>query len=256
MEFTGYDDGVPCWVDVACEDVAKSADFYGALFGWEALEGPPEFGGYRNALLQGKTVAGLGPKMDPNMPTVWSCYVKSSDAAATASKVEAAGGTVLVPPMEIPGAGTMAMFLDTTGAAFGVWQPAEHTGAQLANETGTFCWSELLTSDMAASKTFYNAVFGWGEHSSEGEMPYTEWEVDGRTIGGGMPKPPMMPAEVPDYWNVYFAVDDVDATLAKAKDLGATVMLEPMDSPAGRLATLMEPNGAAFSIIKLEPQHD
>src|SRR5262245_7697115 len=86
MEFSGYDDGVPCWVDVSCNDVGTSAAFYGALFGWEAPEGPPEFGGYRNATLDGKTVAGLGPRMDPNVPTVWSCYVKTSDAAATAAR--------------------------------------------------------------------------------------------------------------------------------------------------------------------------
>ena len=253
MEFTGYDDGIPCWVDVACADVAKSAEFYGALFGWVAPEGPAEFGGYRNATLRDKTVAGLGPKMDPNMPTVWSCYVKVTDAAAIATKVESAGGSVMVPPMEIPMAGTMAVFVDTTGAAFGVWQPAQHTGAQLANEPGTFCWSELYTSDMDKSKAFYKAVFGWGEHSSAGDMPYTEWEVEGRTIGGGMTKPPTMPAGMPDYWNVYFAVEDIDAAVAKAGELGATVMLPPMDSPAGKLSMLMEPNGAAFSVIQLAP---
>jgi predicted enzyme related to lactoylglutathione lyase len=256
MEVSTYEDGIPCWVDVSCADVAKSAEFYGALFGWDAPEGPAEFGGYRNATLQGKTVAGIGPQMDPNVPTVWSCYVKVTDAAATAGKVEAAGGSVMVPPMPIPGAGTMAIFVDTTGAVFGVWQPAEHTGAQLVNEPGTFCWSEILSSDLDKTKAFYGAVFGWDSHASEGPMPYTEWELGERTIGGGMPKPPTMPAGVPDYWNVYFAVADIDASFAQAKDLGATAMLEPMDSPAGRLATLQEPGGAVFSIIQLTGDHD
>jgi len=251
MEFTEYEHGVPCWVDVSCDDVEKSAQFYSQLFGWDIPAGDPTFGGYSNATLGGKTVAGIAPKMDPSMPSAWSCYVKTDDIADTAKRVEAAGGTVLAAPMAVGDLGSMAFFIDPTGAVFGAWQPGLHIGAERANDPNTFCWSELYTSDMAKAKTFYNAVFGWGEHSSEGEMPYTEWEVDGRTIGGGMTKPPMMPAEVPDYWNVYFAVTDLDASLAKANSLGATVMLPPMDSPAGRLATLMEPGGAAFSLIQL-----
>jgi len=253
MEFTKYEHGVPCWVDVSCDDIEKSAQFYSELFGWDVPEGDPTFGGYRNAKIDGKTVAGIAPKMDAQMPSAWSCYVKTDDIADTTSKVEAAGGTVLAAPMEVGPLGSMAFYIDPTGAVVGAWQPGLHIGAELANVPNTFCWSELITSDVAAAKAFYASVFGWGEHSSEGPMPYTEWEVDGRTVGGAMAKPPMMPPEVPSFWNIYFAVADLDAALAKATELGATPTMPTMDTPAGRVAGLQEPNGAAFSLIQLAP---
>ena len=70
VEFERYDNGVPSWVDVGSPDLAKSKAFYGGLFGWDCPEGPPEAGGYSVCLLNGKTVAELGPKMNPDMPTV------------------------------------------------------------------------------------------------------------------------------------------------------------------------------------------
>ena len=101
--------------------------------------------------------------------------------------------------------------------------PNQHTGAQVANEPGTYCWSELITTDLDASKAFYGAVFGWGaeEQGPPGGPPaYTEWKLAGRSIGGMMQKSPDMPAEMPPSWGVYFAVADTDATVAKAQELG------------------------------------
>ena len=94
----------------------------------------------------------------------------------------------------------MAVFADPVGAVFGLWQPKEHIGAQLANEPGTYCWSELITTDLDASKAFYGAVFGWGaeEQGPPGGPPaYTEWKVAGKSVGGMMQKSPDMPAEMP-----------------------------------------------------------
>ena len=119
----------------------------------------------------------------------------------------------------------MAVFADPLGAVIGLWQPNQHTGAQLVNEPGTYCWSELITTDLDASKAFYGAVFGWGaeEQGPPGGPPaYTEWKLGGRSVGGMMPKSPDMPAEMPPIWGVYFAVADTDATVAKAQELGAS----------------------------------
>jgi uncharacterized protein len=80
--------------------------------------------------------------------------------------------------------------------------------------------------------------------------PYTIWSLadDDNGIGGAMP-PPM--EGMPPFWGVYFAVADTDATVAQAKDLGASVLAEPMDLPGvGRMAALMDPQGAVFSVIK------
>ncbi len=248
MEIDRYEPGVPCWIDAGVDDIARTADFFTALWGWDCPEGPAEFGGYRNCTLKGRPVAGLGPRMNPEAPPFWASYVAVEDAAATAEVVTANGGSVIVAPMEIPGAGTMAVFLDPSGAAFSVWQAGEHQGCGIVNEAGAFSWSELMTNDLDGAKAFYPAVFGWEHDTNDG---YTEWKVGGRSIAGMMARPDGMPAEAPNMWTIYFAVDDCDSTMTRITELGGTVLMGPIDVPPGRFAVVSEPSGAMFQVIKL-----
>jgi hypothetical protein len=236
-------------------DLAKAKEFYTGIFGWTCPEGPAEAGGYSVCELRGKTVAGLGPQMNPAVPPNWCTYVNVDSADDTVGKVEANGGTVLMPPMDVMEAGRMAIFADPSGAVLGVWQPGQHLGAQLANEPGTYCWSELITTDVEGSKTFYRDVFGWDSESLDGgAMPYTEWKLGGKSMGGMMPKMPEMPTEMPSLWGVYFAVADADATVTKAKEMGATLIREPMDIEPGRFAVLVDPVGAMFNVLALKAE--
>lgn len=254
MEIDKYEPGVPSWVDMGSPDPQGAADFYGALFGWEAPEGPPEAGGYRVAMVGDRAVAGIGPAQNPG-PPFWATYVNVDSADDAAEKVAAAGGQVIVAPMDVLDAGRMAVFTDTVGAFFSVWQPGTHPGAQLVNEPGTYSWSELLTTDVEASKTFYGAVFGWTANTvAAGDGDYTEWQVNGRAIAGMMQKPPMLPAEVPPHWAVYFAVADTDTAVARVAELGGSVMMPPMDIEPGRFAVVADPFGATFNVIALKPE--
>jgi predicted enzyme related to lactoylglutathione lyase len=251
-EFSGYAPGTPCWVDLGSSDVDKSVSFYGDLFGWQADDAGPDSGGYRLAKLRDKMVAGLGPLQDEQAPPAWTGYVWSDDADATAKKADEAGGQVFMPPFDVMDAGRMTVIADPTGAIFGVWQPQNHRGAELANETGAFSWTELSTRDMDKAKSFYADVFGWDNATGDfGGREYVEFKVDGKSIAGGMAMGDEVPSEVPSHWVVYFAVDDTDETIAKAKDLGGSVLLDPIDSPAGRFAAVADPQGARFSVINL-----
>jgi len=251
MEMETYQHGIPSWIDHSGPDPAKASEFYRALFGWDIMEGGPEVGGYNLATKEGKPVAGIGPQMGGPGPSVWATYVNVDSADDVTEKVRAHGGTVLVEPMDVMDQGRMAVFADPAGAVIGIWQPGAMKGAGLVNEHNTLGWNELVTSDVEGSKAFYGAVFGWGHASHEGGPPggYTEWKVGGRTMGGMMAKPPGMPAEVPSYWGVYFVVPDVDATVAKATELGGGVFLPAFDSPQGRMAGIIDPFGAMFSVI-------
>lgn len=62
---------------------------------------------------------------------------------------------------------------------------------------------------------------------------------------------PMVPAEVPSYWRVYFAVEDVDAAHRKALELGAKELLEPQDFPGGRFPIVSDPEGASVGLLKM-----
>jgi uncharacterized protein len=245
-EVTRYDDGVPSWVDIGIADPAAGLGFYAELFGWEGEDLGEEAGHYTIASKAGRQVAAFGPAQDPGPPR-WTTYINVADLDAVAKRVESAGGTVVVAPMDVMTAGRMAIFQDTTGAVIAAWQPGDHIGAQLVNETGAFTWSELSTADIGKSKAFYSEVFGWGWGGSD---EYAEAQVSGRAIGGVMPRPAAMPSEAPDSWLVYFGAADVDADAKRAADLGATVIVEPTDIPGtGRFAVLLDPQGAAFALF-------
>lgn len=253
MEFTKYDDGQPCWIDVCAPDPTATAAFYGALLGWTVEPGPPETGGYANGTVGGKNVAGIAPQMQPG-PSYWGTYIKVANVGATLARVTDLGGSVLVPEMPVMDLGTMGIFTDPTGATLGLWAPGTHIGAELANENGTWGWSELLTRDVAASKAFYTALFGWTVTEAEGPMQYSEWQLAGRSIGGVMPMPEMVPAEVPPNWGVYFGVADVDASVRKVRELGGAVFMEPTDIEPGRFAVVADPAGATFNLITMKPE--
>lgn len=246
-EMTRDDHGVPSWVDIGTPNPQSALAFYGDLLGWEGQDMGEEAGHYTIVSRDGKQVAAISPAQDPGPPR-WTTYVNVDDVDAVTKKAAAAGGSVIVAPMDVMTAGRMAIIADTTGAVIALWQPKDHIGAQLVNEPGAFTWSELSTSDLAKSKAFYSEVFGWGWGGAD---EYAEAQVGGRTIGGVMPRPPDMPAEVPDSWLVYFATADLDGDAKKAADMGATVIVPPTDIPnTGRFAVLLDPQGAAFALFK------
>lgn len=116
----------------------------------------------------------------------------------------------------------MAVLADPTGAVFGIWQPGVNKGAELVNEPGAFSWSEINTRDPEAAKAFYGDVFGWTfeDKEFEGAGTYTTVSLNGNSIGGLIDITDRVPAEVPAHWLVYFAVEDIDATLGRVKEGG------------------------------------
>jgi uncharacterized protein len=247
-----YAPGTPSWVDLGSPDVDASISFYGGLFGWSASEPVPDGGGYRFFEQDGKMVAGLGPLMMEGQPPAWLSYVTVADADATVATARDAGATIHVEPMDVLDVGRMAVIADPTGAAFGIWQPRRHTGAEIVNQPVSLSWNELNTRDTAAAKPFYEAIFGWGADTAQmGDVEYTTWRLDGKPMGGMVALPEQVPDSVPAYWLAYFAVDDTDATIDKAKAAGGSLTYGPMDVPAGRFAALADPHGAIFGVIKL-----
>jgi predicted enzyme related to lactoylglutathione lyase len=182
---------------------------------------------------------------------LWTTYVIVLSAADVAAAVEGAGGSVVVSPMEVMDAGTMAVFTDAQGAFISVWQAAQHTGAQVVRQPGAFTWCELNTRDVPGSKAFYATVFGWGAETSGegGPMPYTEFKLGGESIAGMMEMGPQMPAEVPPHWLVYIEVADTDGAVGRAASLGGSVVVPGTDFPGGRFAVVADPQGATFGVM-------
>ena len=117
-------------------------------------------------------------------------------------------------------------------------------------EAGRFCWNELLTSDVAAAKQFYGELFGWQmEDIVCGGMDYTTVKVNGDDIGGIM-KTPAEAGEMPPMWGSYVTVNDVDASAARAVEMGGAICVPAQDIPdTGRFCVIKDPQGAMLSLF-------
>lgn len=273
-----YIPGVPCWIDTTQADPEAAVAFYSDLFGWacEDVTPPGAPGRYVIARLPGGDVAAVAsaPEGAPATAT-WNTYVWVTDADETAQRVRAAGGTVLMEPADVGDAGRMAVFTDTEGAAFSVWQAARHRGAAVVNEPGSLNFNDLSTRDPGAAAAFYGAVFGWepipvGPGSAwalPGYGDFLETRTPGTREGMKQMGAPerfedvvatinVLGEDEPDAapgWAVTFAVEDADAVAARAVEAGGRVVAPPIDAPWVRAAVIADPQGATFTISQFVP---
>ncbi len=276
-----YIPGVPCWIDTNQPDPEAAVAFYSGLFGWEIQDAMPPGSDrpYYMARIRGGDVAGIGPVQEGAPPTAaWDTYIWVQSADETAAKVGAAGGAVLMEPMEVMEAGRTAVFRDPEGATFCVWEPGQHRGAQVVNEPGSVNFNNLNTHDADGAKAFYGALFGWGTMPMGGGAE--GWTQPGygdhlellnpgtleRMASMGAPagfadvvatlRPlPDHDRDVPAHWSVTFATADADATARKASELGGQVVAGPFDAPWVRMAVITDPQGASFIASQFVPEN-
>ena len=148
--------------------------------------------------------------------------------------------------------GVQAVLDDPTGAHLGTWQPGTFPGFTVMNEHGAPSWFELFTRDHEAAVAFYRAVFHWGTDSvaDSDEFRYTTMRnpVGVGELAGIMDASAFLPEGVPAHWSIYWEVDDAEATVARVKNLGGSVVADTADTPYGRLATVRDPAGAEFKL--------
>ncbi len=280
-EREGYIPGVPCWVDASEPDPEAAVGFYSGLFGWEFEDvmPPGSEGKYFIARLRGGDVAAVGSIPEAAPPTaMWNTYIWVDSADETASKVRDAGGSVVMEPFDVMDAVRMAIFTDPEGAAFCAWQAKEHKGARIVNEPGSLNLNGLNTRDVEGAKSFYGSVFGWRTLALDGgpemwthpgfgdflerdnpDLRKQMAEADAPegfedVVGSINPIADDQP-DTPAHWSVTFAVDDADATAAKATELGGKVIVPPFDAPWVRMTIIGDPQGATFIASKFVPEN-
>jgi predicted enzyme related to lactoylglutathione lyase len=251
-EVTKHEHGSFSWAELATSDRKSAKSFYESLFGWTSEDNPIGSGPddvYTRFQIGGKDV-GAGYQ-EKGVPPHWNTYFTVSNTDETAKKVKAAGGTILKEPFDVMDYGRMAVVQGPEGAAFCLWQAGTHNGFQRINENNTTGWTELQTTDAAKSGKFLVDAIGFTV-KTDPSGAYAELQRGGTSIGGIRPMGPSEP--FPPHWLIYFQVADCDATLAKAKSLGASVLMPAMEvEHVGRFAVLADPQGAAFAVIKLAP---
>jgi predicted enzyme related to lactoylglutathione lyase len=256
QEVTEHKPGTFCWVELGTSDNEAAKNFYSQLFGWTFIDNDMgDMGVYTMLQLDGKNLGGLY-KLMPDMvaqgvPPHWLSYVSVANADESVEKAKAEGATIVNGPMDVFTAGRMAVIKDPTGAVFAIWQGKDTQGAAIYNVPNSFCWNELGTNDTNRAGEFYSNLLGWTRNTQNfGPMQYTLFNNGDRGAGGMYEITPEM-GPIPPHWLVYFAVDDCDAKVQQATELGASVMKPADDIPGiGRFAILNDPQGAAFAIIK------
>jgi predicted enzyme related to lactoylglutathione lyase len=246
---TAWPEGAPSWIDCRVDDTAVARQFYSRLFGWDIREGA---GGYLMAMKSGKPTVGIGPKpAGMDVPSAWTTYFAADSADDIAGKIANAGGQVFISPFDVPNNGRMFLAADPTGAAFGVWEAKTHAGAGAYNEHGAYCWNELHTRGYGQAKEFYAKVFGWtyAEIGDGEDFAYSIFALPGGEGIGGINDDTKIPGESPAYWLTCFQVDDTDAALSKAAELGATVIEDAYDRPFGRMGIIQGPLGEVFGVM-------
>jgi uncharacterized protein len=237
------------WHEQVSSDPKAAQDFYTQLFGW----GAERFGesGYVMISSGGAAHGGYGQAMEGAPPPHWLNHVQVEDVDAVVEQAKAAGGKLAAGPFDMAEVGRMAIIGDPQGAYVGVYRPEGNWSAP----EGVFVWCELGTTDADAAQRFYEEVFGWTTKDMGAEYGgyriFHRGDDDQNGIAGLMKNPS---PDIPAYWTPYVGVEDADATAARAKELGATIVVEPMDIPnVGRFAVISDPQGAVFGIIRSEP---
>ncbi len=250
--------GTPCWWELATNNTEAAQAFYAELCGWTSFvddgggmpyhhwkRGEDMFGGMYD-------LSNI-PGMD-QVPSHWGTYFHSDDVDATVSKAIELGATMCKDPMDIPDTGRMAVITDPTGAHFMLFSPA-------ANKPSTgvpdvIVWNELMTTDPKAALSFYTSLFGWNiEDMPMGDGTYRIIKNGDVGFGGCMKITAEM-GETPPHWMPYIGTDDIQATVAKAVELGATTTMPvtEIDPTVGWCASVTDPTGANISFYQSAKQ--
>lgn len=241
------------WYDLMTGDAAGSVGFYTDLLPWQTVAmDMGEAGDYTMWTLTGDqdgSIGGLGPLPGEGVPPHWMAHVFVTDVDATAARAAELGGTLHVPPTDIPGIGRYAAIGDPQGGSIGIYTSANPPGPIAQPKVGAFSWHELGTSDLDGALAFYGELFGWKELATHdmGEMgPYRIYGQGDVPYGGMFTRPPQMPVTM---WIYYVRVDDVEASCEAVKAAGGQVINGPMDVPGGdRVAQCIDPQGAMFAL--------
>lgn len=247
------------WFELVSRDARKAQAFYGEVLGWKVEPFPMGDLTYEMILAGDTLDTMIGGYAVPSgrQPSHWISYLSVEDVDATAMAAATKGGRLVQAPFDVPGVGRRARIADPQGAELCLFKSA--TGdppdapSSPAGWSGRWCWNELHTGDPSRALPFYEKVLGFS-HRSMDAGPGGTYHILSR---GGVDRAGVtdhLPGGARPHWLPYVAVDDADATIARARKLGARISVGPEDIPGvGRYGVLEDPTGAALAILKPLP---
>jgi uncharacterized protein len=243
------------WYELMTPDPAAAKAFYTSVVGWTSSEvGSPDkpYGIFN---VRGSGIAGIltiTPEMGA-MPPSWMGYVAVDNCDEHVEAIVNAGGSLRMPPTDVPGMLRFAVVTDPQGAPFYVFNPfpgmTPPADPPVPPEPGTIGWHELMAVDGDSAFEFYSSMFGWTKSQTHDMGPmgiYQLFAIDGKEAGGMLTKPPSVPAPS---WSYYIMVDSCKAAIEKITAAGGTIIHGPHAVPGGSwIVQAIDPQGALFCL--------
>jgi hypothetical protein len=236
------------WVELITEDAASASSFYEKLLDWKIEEREKN----RYTVFVGdKPIASISQIADKleEEEAQWLVGLEVEDLSESVAEARRLGATIHIDATHKEGFAKYSIIEDPEGAPVVLLDPDQELGGERA--AGNWVWAELWTDDLSAADKFYSEVVGYERSETDvAGQPYPLFEIDGEPRAGIHE---IENKAVDPTWAPYLAVEDVAATVKKAKSLGGRVLLEPNpDIRGGRVALLSDPSGGAFFIFQIE----
>lgn len=250
-----YRHGKFVWIDLVTADVPAAEKFYAGLFGWTFAELGTGAGRYTLAYQAGLPVAGIAAR--PSVPgqvrtSWWIAFMSVADVDRAAADVVAKGGKVLIPARPVEGRGRMAVLADPDGAPFGLVKSSSGDPADFRAEPGEWIWAVYQSPDATSAAAFYQDLGNYEVVPGErvGNAASYSLQAEGYARASLVEIPPGR-TELRPEWLYFVRVADVDASLARAAELGGKVIAPPRpDLLDGRLAVIADPGGALLGLME------
>jgi uncharacterized protein len=248
MEVTAHDHGSFCFAELNTPDPELGKRFYRSLLGWSAVDLPNNSHHYSLFQKHGKDVAAV--RWDGRTPHRWVPYVHVESVDRTAARARDLGARIVGANSGTPDRVRTCVLADPEGAVIGLWESRGHQGARVVNEAGTLWWIELLARDIDSARQFYTGLFEWTvvETPKYGPFPYTIFKIGDQSVAGAVQFGDDW--GVTSRWQIYFAVDDYEATVACAESLGGELEFQRDVPETGRLGILRDCAHGVFVIMK------
>ena len=245
------------WYDLMTSDASAAIAFYTHVVGWGTEQWKDPAMPYTMWTVAGSPIGGVMPLpphlVEAHVPPHWLAYIGTPDVADTCARAEALGGTVMMPPTEIPTVGHFAVLRDPQGATFAAFTSStEYPASDAPPRVGDFSWHELSTSDHEAAFRFYSELFGWEKTGSFDMGPMGTYQMYGRSANG-LPLGGMMnlTADSPmsPNWLLYARVEHLGSAIERARGAGGTLIHGPIEVPGGDVVAICtDPQGGAFAL--------
>ena len=248
------------WYELTTTNPEAAKAFYADVVGWGTRDASTPSAVYTLFTAGEDSVAGLmalpAEARKMGAQPRWTGYVGVDDVDAAADRLKRLGGTVYVPPTDVPDVSRFSVVADPQMATLALVKGLKSGQEQPAalSSPGHVGWHELSAVNWEEAFAFYTELFGWRKADAEvGRMgTYQLFSAAGQTIGGISNKPPTVPMP---FWLYYFNVGDIDAAAERVRAGGGKILEGPLEARGGnRIVRCTDPQGAMFALRTGRPE--